>query len=45
MGVEVTCKLCFGETEDDGYGDVIHAESGLYWHGDRDGKSGHVATL
>lgn len=24
------CKVCHGETEDDGYGEPVHADTGLY---------------
>jgi hypothetical protein len=30
VGVEVNCKVCHEPTEDDGYGEPVHADTGLY---------------
>lgn len=38
------CGECGEETEDDGYGEPVHAESGQYWHGNQTGTAGHVAV-
>ena len=39
------CIVCSEPTEDDGYGEPVHADSNLYWHGDRAGNLGHVARV
>jgi hypothetical protein len=39
-----SCKICHEATEDDGYGEPVHAESNRYWHGDFTGTNGHVAV-
>lgn len=26
----MNCKVCHGDTEDDGYGEPVHADTGLY---------------
>ena len=39
------CRICHEAVEDDGYGEPVHAYSGLYWHGSKDGSKGHVATV
>jgi hypothetical protein len=28
--VEVNCKVCHEPTQDDGYGELVHADTGLY---------------
>lgn len=44
MEVTGNCKVCHGETGDDGYGEPVHLATGLYWHGDLKGHEGHVAV-
>jgi hypothetical protein len=52
MGVEVKrCQVCHQDTEDDGYGDVIHKDTGLYgayggpfWDDPKRGDLTHVAV-
>ena len=51
MGLEVTgrCQVCRRETEDDGYGEPVHKDTGLYgaYGIDDDPKHGkltHVAA-
>jgi hypothetical protein len=39
----MTCQVCQEPVADDGYGEPVHKESGLYWHGDTKGLAGHVA--
>ena len=47
------CKICHEPTEDDGYGEPVHAETNRYWHetavwndkGRLVSRDGHVATL
>ena len=38
------CQACGQDTQDDGYGEPVHSDSGLYWHGDTKGLNGHVAV-
>lgn len=39
------CIVCHKDIEEDGYGELIHAESGLYGVYDRDGTLTHVARV
>jgi hypothetical protein len=45
----VNCQVCHGATEDDGYGEPVHADTGLYgvydWDDPKRGKLGHVARV
>jgi hypothetical protein len=46
--VEVNCKICHGETGDDGYGEPVHLDTGLYGayiDGYRLHELTHVATV
>jgi hypothetical protein len=44
------CQVCGQDTEDDGYGELVHADTGLYgaYHSPQDdpkhGSLGHVAV-
>lgn len=37
------CEVCAGATEDDGYGEPVHSDTGLYGVYDQHGRLTHVA--
>jgi hypothetical protein len=39
------CKVCREAVEDDGYGEPVHAETGLYGTYDHRGQLTHVAAV
>jgi hypothetical protein len=42
--VAVNCKVCHEETQDDGYGEKVHLDTGLYGVYDHKGQLTHVAV-
>jgi len=43
--VNPVCKVCAEQTEDDGYGEPVHSDTGLYGVYDNRGNLIHVARV